>query len=73
VTHDVKLEARVQAKVSLTVKVTNPRVDALVQQRKEAREAKDFRKADEIRTALALEGIVLEDKPDGTTEWRRVR
>ncbi len=49
------------------------RIDALVAKRSEARRARDFRLADKIRTELAMEGIVLEDKPDGTTEWRRAR
>jgi len=50
----------------------NPRIDGMVRQRSEARRAKDFALADKIRAQLALEGIVLEDKPDGTTEWRRM-
>jgi cysteinyl-tRNA synthetase len=47
------------------------RIDDLVVQRSEARKAKNFAEADRIRFQLATEGIVLEDKPDGTTEWRR--
>ena len=30
-----------------------------------------FADADSIRAELAAEGIILEDKPDGTTDWRR--
>jgi len=36
-----------------------------------ARKQKRFADADRIRAELAAEGILLEDKPDGTTEWRR--
>jgi cysteinyl-tRNA synthetase len=46
-------------------------VDDKIEQRKAARKAKDFPKADAIREELADQGIVLEDKPGGVTEWRR--
>ena len=36
-----------------------------------AKQAKDFAKADGIRKALLEQGVVLEDKPGGITEWRR--
>jgi cysteinyl-tRNA synthetase len=36
-----------------------------------ARKERRFADADRIRAELATEGIILEDKPDGTTEWRR--
>jgi cysteinyl-tRNA synthetase len=44
-------------------------VSALIEQRNDARKKKDFDKADGLRTILDEAGIVLEDKPDGTT-WR---
>jgi len=47
------------------------RIDDLIKKRSEARKARNFAEADRIRFQLATEGIVLEDKPDGTTEWRR--
>jgi cysteinyl-tRNA synthetase len=46
-------------------------IDDLVRQRLDARKAKDFALADKLRAALAMKGIVLEDRPNGTTEWRR--
>ena len=45
-------------------------IDALVRARKEAREVRDFAKADEIRDQLARVDIILEDSNDGTI-WRR--
>ena len=39
--------------------------------RQTAKKAKDFTEADRIRADLLAEGIVLEDKPGGVTEWRR--
>jgi len=47
------------------------KVERLIAQRIEARKVKDFAKADRIRDELARQGVLLEDKPDGTTEWRR--
>ena len=45
-------------------------IQAMIQQRQKARANKDFAAADGIRDKLAELGIILEDKPDGTT-WRR--
>ncbi|HIJ52073.1 MAG TPA: cysteine--tRNA ligase [Planctomycetes bacterium] len=45
-------------------------VDVLIQQRNEARNNRDFDKADELRDKLSEIGIVLEDTLGGT-EWRR--
>jgi len=46
-------------------------VERLIAERNEARKHKDFARADDIRQTLAAQGIILEDRPDGTTRWKR--
>ena len=45
-------------------------IQALIDERLEARKAKNFARSDEIRDLLKEQGIVLEDTPQGT-RWRR--
>jgi cysteinyl-tRNA synthetase len=45
-------------------------IDALVAERHEAKKAKNFARADEIRNDLAARGIVIEDTPQGP-KWRK--
>ena len=45
-------------------------VERLIEQRRAAREAKDFEKADAIRKALLARGIILEDTPQGV-RWKK--
>ena len=46
-------------------------IDALIQEREEARKNKDYARADEIRDQLKAEGIVLKDTKDGV-KWQRL-
>lgn len=46
-------------------------IQALVDQRDQARDQQDWAKADELRALLLQKGIMLEDSADGT-QWRRL-
>jgi cysteinyl-tRNA synthetase len=46
-------------------------IDALIEQRRAAKAAKDFTTADAIRAQLLEAGIELIDKPGGLTDWLR--
>lgn len=46
-------------------------VEEQIRLRKEARDRKDFGTADRIRQELDAKNIKLEDRPDGTTRWKR--
>jgi cysteinyl-tRNA synthetase len=50
---------------------TDEEIKRLIAERNEARKQRNFARADEIRKTLAEEGITLEDRPDGTTRWKR--
>jgi cysteinyl-tRNA synthetase len=58
------------AEVSREAQESDPRIDALVAERQAARERRDFAAADRLRDALAAEGIVVDDTPEGP-KWRR--
>lgn len=46
-------------------------VEALIQERTEAKKAKNFARADEIREELKNRGIILEDTREGV-KWKRI-
>jgi cysteinyl-tRNA synthetase len=51
--------------------ISDGEVEALLSARRAARAAKNFAESDRIRNLLTAAGILLEDKPGGSTEWRR--
>ncbi len=52
-------------------RVSDEWIQEQLQKRAEAREKKDYAAADQIRQELASKGIIIEDRPDGTTRWKR--
>jgi len=46
-------------------------IEARLAARRAARELKNFAESDRIRDELKASGILVEDKPDGRTQWRR--
>ncbi len=54
-----------------TVGLTDTEIEALIQQRQEARKAKNWAESDRIRNELQSRGITLIDQKDGTTRWHR--
>lgn len=51
--------------------LSDAQIDAFIDQRQQAKDSKDFAAADAIRDQLRAQGIELEDKPGGLTQWRR--
>jgi cysteinyl-tRNA synthetase len=47
-------------------------IEAKIAARVAAKQSKNYAEADRIRAELLEAGIALEDKPGGSTEWRRV-
>jgi len=47
-------------------------VNGLIKERSEAKNNKDWAKADAIRSKLSDQGISIEDTPDGSTIWKKI-
>ena len=77
--HPATIELAAHATISISVRadltigtnLTDSEIEGKVSERNEARKQKDFKRSDEIRQSLASHGIVIEDKPDGTSRWKR--
>lgn len=50
--------------------ILDTEIEALIQERQDARKSKNFARADEIRDMLAAQGIILEDTREGV-KWKR--
>lgn len=55
----------------LPLREEEAKIQRLVKERETARREKNWARADAIRKRLAESGVILEDRPDGTTRWRR--
>lgn len=51
--------------------MTDAQIETKLAERIEAKKRKDFKQADGIREELRSLGIIIEDKPDGTSRWKR--
>jgi cysteinyl-tRNA synthetase len=71
VIHITGVAARGEAGTVSTSTYTETEILKKISDRSAARKAKDFATADAVRKELLDAGIVLEDRPDGTTDWRR--
>ena len=52
------------------LELSQEEIEELIKKRQEARKRKDYKEADRIRDYLKEKGIILEDRPDGSTVWR---
>ncbi|MEM9506755.1 MAG: cysteine--tRNA ligase [Cyanobacteria bacterium J06638_38] len=64
-------EAQLTAADSSTDGLSDGEIEALVQQRNDARKNKNYAESDRLRDELQAQGITLIDKPGGVTIWNR--
>ena len=68
----VKVDDAIGVSDSLSIQMlTEQDIENFIQQRAEAKKVKNWALADEIRDQLKQQGVILEDRPNGETEWRR--
>jgi cysteinyl-tRNA synthetase len=56
---------------ALGTTLSDEAIDQLVSERQAAKLARDFATADRIRDQLTSQGVLLDDKAGGVTQWRR--
>lgn len=66
VAFEIQLRRKLLPKLGLEEEAVTQKLRA----RSEARARRDFAEADRLRQELAAGGVVLMDRPDGTTHWR---
>jgi cysteinyl-tRNA synthetase len=60
---------RLKSKGLQSAAISEAEIQKLLEDRKAARKAKDFKRSDAIRDELAAKGVQIKDNPDGTTSW----
>ena len=70
VLHWAQAEGKIDAAGPTEQGIPDVEVEALIEQRQQARKTRDFAKADALRKQLADGGIILEDTKDGL-RWKR--
>jgi cysteinyl-tRNA synthetase len=51
-------------------RISPEQIEALVKERIEAKQRRDFKRSDQIRQQLAESGIIVEDTKDGSVRWK---
>jgi len=70
-TASITVSSSIKGELSVSKSLTDSEIENRLGERNEARRRKDFKRSDEIRKELAAMGITIEDKPDGTSRWKR--
>jgi len=63
--------SRYQRGQTVAITLSNDQIEALIAARAAAKKDRAFAEADRLRTELQENGIELEDKAGGVTQWRR--
>jgi cysteinyl-tRNA synthetase len=69
--HTLGLEAEAEQNTAGVNELSDADIETLIQQRQDARKAKDFAEGDRIRNELQAKGVTLIDQPGGITRWHR--
>jgi len=67
----LEVDADAETAESESQGLSDAEIEALIEQRKAARKAKNFAESDRIRDELQAQGISLIDKAGGVTQWHR--
>jgi cysteinyl-tRNA synthetase len=67
----IDVSTSIKGQLDVQTVLADSEIEKKISERNEARRAKDFKKSDAIRKELEALGIVIEDKPDGTSRWKR--